>query len=302
MLSIQEFAALGAALCWSISGIIAAEPSRALGPLAFVRIRMTMVVATLVLWLLLRGELDTQILQVPAYQLWLLSVSGVIGIWFGDVMLFMCMNRLGPRRTAILFATNAPMQVFLGILFLGEKVSPAMFFGCALVVLGTYLAIVFGKRRSQIHEWEDVTGLLIIGVAFGLLAALGQAVGALVVKPILETGVTAVGATTIRVSAAIAVLWLMMLLPIANQRVQKPVSLRLWGQTFLSGTLGMTVGMSLLLFALKYGDLGVTAILSSISTTLMLPLLWLITKERPALGAWGGALLVFIGISAIKLG
>ncbi len=302
MLSAPELAALGAAFCWSVSGVISAGPVRHLGPQPYVRIRMSMVLATLVLWLLVQGDLSSQVLQLPLSHWLRLALSGVIGIWFGDVMLFMCMNRVGPRRSAILFAINAPMQVALGIFFLGESISAMGLIGCGLVVFGTYLAIVFGKRKSQIHQWEEVQGLLIMGVLFGLMAALGQALGALVAKPVLEMGVTAVGATTIRVGAAVLMLWACWLLPLPNQKAANRLNLNTLLVTFVSGLLAMSIGMSLLLYALKHGDLGITAILSSVSTTLMLPMLWLVTKERPAAGAWGGAILVVIGISAIKLG
>jgi drug/metabolite transporter (DMT)-like permease len=302
MLSVPEFAALCAALCWSLSGIIAAKPARHVGPMAFVRIRMSIVVTLLSLWLIVNGQLGTQVLHLPLPQIGVLALSGIVGIWLGDATLFMCMNRLGPRRSAILFATNAPMQVILGILFLNETLTSTTFFGCVLVVIGTYLAIVFGKRKTQLHEWEAIQGLLIIGVIYGLVAAFGQAVGALIAKPVLEAGVTAIGATTIRVGAAVVILWLCFLLPLPHQRILNKPTPRIWLGMIASGMLGMAVGMSLLLYALKHGDLGTTAILSSVSTTLMLPLLWIVTKERPAIGAWAGAALVVLGIAAIKMG
>jgi drug/metabolite transporter (DMT)-like permease len=58
----------------------------------------------------------------------------------------------------------------------------------------------------------------------------------------------------------------------------------------------MGVGMTLILFALSGGEVGIIATLSATTTpALMLPMLWWRTKEIPALGAWAGASLVVVG-------
>ncbi len=304
-MQLPELAAIGAALCWSVASVFSMEPNRYLGPLAFVRIRMTIVVVILLLVLVVQGTFNDQLLSLPPHSLALLGSSGVVGIWIGDILLFICMDRIGPRRAAILFATNAPMQVFLGVFLLGETLSLGAFIGCVLVVSGTYLAIVFGKHASQIHQWEDIKGPLITAVLLGLGAALGQAIGSLIAKPVMESGASAISATAVRGAAAVAMMWLSLLLgsilPLGQQKALQPLNTRIFVLTTLSGVLAMAMGMGLLLYALKNGDLGMTAILSSTSTTLMLPVLWLITKERPALFAWVGALLAVAGIASIQL-
>ena len=54
-----EIAALGAALCWSMGGIIATTPIRSLGAIAFTRIRMLFIAAMLTLVATLSGGWET---------------------------------------------------------------------------------------------------------------------------------------------------------------------------------------------------------------------------------------------------
>jgi hypothetical protein len=49
----------------------------------------------------------------------LLALSGLIGIFIGDTALFACMNRLGPRRSGVLFATHAIVFDFAGLAVFG---------------------------------------------------------------------------------------------------------------------------------------------------------------------------------------
>jgi uncharacterized membrane protein len=70
-------------------------------------------------------------------------------------------------------------------------------------------------------------------------------------------------------------------------------------QTALNGFIAMGVGMTLVLLALEKGDVGMVAILSSVSPILVLPLLWLQLKRAPAAGAWLGAALTVIGTALL---
>lgn len=292
---IYELAALAAALTWALAGIVSADPSKHLGAVAFNRTRMAMVFVMLAVWTSFAGTWET----LTNGTLWPLIWSGFIGIFLGDTALFLTMNRLGPRRTSILFSMNAPMSVALGFLVLGEALTPMTLLGVFITIIGVVLAIIFGKSRSQLHNWESVTGPLWVGVLLGLIAALAQAVGALLARPIMEAGVDPVAASAVRVGVAALGLMLLMQLPQQSLKLRNPGSIKLWMQVALSGILGMGVGMTLLLFGLSGGKVGIVTTLSATAPALLLPLLWWRTKEIPAPGAWVGALLVIVGSAMI---
>ncbi len=56
-------------------------------------------------------------------------------------------------------------------------------------------------------------------------------------------------------------------------------------QTTLRGLVSVALGMTLLLLALKFGDVGMVAILSSVTPILLLPQLWLRLCRPPARGS-----------------
>ena len=72
-------------------------------------------------------------------------------------------------------------------------------------------------------------------------------------------------------------------------------------QTGVNGFVAMGLGMTLVLVALKNGDVGTVGILSSVSPVLLLPLLWLRLGRPPAPAAWLGAGLTVVGTGLILL-
>ncbi|MEO1427448.1 MAG: DMT family transporter, partial [Pseudomonadota bacterium] len=292
---IFEAAALAAAIAWAFTGIISADPSRALGAMAFSRWRMTMVFLMLAAWTTLFGGWQT---LRPDWSM-ALALSGFIGIFIGDTALFQTMNRLGPRRTAMLFSLNAPMSVILAWWILGEKLPLPALAGIGIILGGVILAIIYGKRRDQLHRWEDISGPLWIGVSFGLIAALGQAIGALIVRPIMEAGADPVAASAIRVGISALALIAAAIFPFNAERQQTPMNFDLLWRVALSGLLALGIGMTLILFALSGGQVGIVTTLSATTPVMVLPILWWRTKEMPALGAWIGAGLVVTGSALI---
>jgi drug/metabolite transporter (DMT)-like permease len=295
---IYYLAALGAALSWAISAILSANPSAALGSMAFVRIRMTMVFFMLAAVLLISGGWRT----VQAAHIAPALISGLVGILAGDAALFATMNRLGPRRAGILFASNAIFSVILGWLFLSEKLDAMTLAGIAIALCGVALAILFGKRRNDAHQWEAVKGPLITGIAIGLFSGLCQAVGSIIIRPIMATGVDPIAIAAVRVGVAALGLTLAMFAGVTSARAKAPLTPKLSGQIALSGFAAMGVGMTLLLFALRGGEVGVVATLSATTPALVLPLLWWKTGDMPPPLAWLGAALVVAGSGLIFAG
>ena len=107
---IAELAALGAAFCWALSGLIVTNPIRIMGAMAFNRIRMSLVFLMLAAVSFLTGGW----LDFPISTLQTLMISGLIGIFLGDTALFGSLQLLGPSRAAVIFALHAPMTVILG--------------------------------------------------------------------------------------------------------------------------------------------------------------------------------------------
>ncbi len=292
---IHEAAALGAAACWAVGGLISVAPAKHLGAIGYNRARMSVVFVMLAAFVTLDDSWSTIAPEHWAPMIW----SGIIGIFIGDTALFLTLNRLGPRRTAIMFSMNAPIATLLGWLWLGEVMSLLSLLGIVLVIGGVVLAIAYGHRSTHRHHWEKISGPLWLGVSLGVLTALAQAVGTLIMRPIMQTGLDPVAASAVRIGVAALALSLLMQLPFRQFKQLAPFTPRIALAVVLAGFVGMGVGMTLFIFALVGGQTGIVSTLSATSPILVLPLIWLRTGEAPAAGAWAGALLVTIGTTLI---
>jgi drug/metabolite transporter (DMT)-like permease len=292
-----DLLALGAAVCWAFTSLMSATPARHLGALAFTRWRMFLLLFLLWPVVLLRGSWHSLSLA----QCGVMAFSGFIGIFVGDTALFAAMNRLGPRRTSVLFATHALFSALLGFWVLDERMCAQAMLGGALVMGGVMTAILLGRHKGEVHALEVDSGHWGLGVALGLLAALCQALSSLIAKPVMVSGVDPIAATAVRVSATCVAQFALLWSGYAGARALHAPTVRTLAQVGLIGFIGMGVGMSLILLALQHGDVGMVAILSSVSPVLLLPLLWWRLGRAPAPGAWWGAALTVLGTALVLL-
>jgi drug/metabolite transporter (DMT)-like permease len=297
-LPIHELAALAAATCWALTGMIAPVPAGHLGALHFNRLRQ--VFGTLVLAVLVTANGQWGALSwgvVPA-----LVLSGMLGIFVGDSLLFAALNRLGPRRAGILFALNAPMAALLSWAWLGETLELAAVIGIGVTAFGVALAILYGNRGQVSTGLEAIKGSLSAGVALGLGAALGQALGIIIARPLMAGGLDPFAASLLRIGVSAACLSVLLQLPFDVTKPKAALTWKITAYTASVGFLGLGVGMTFLLFALSGGKAGIVSTISATTPVIILPMLWAKTGIRPAAGAWVGAGLVVVGMALLFLG
>ena len=160
-----ELLALAAALCWAIGSLFSARAASRMGTIGFNRWRL--VFACSVLWLAVGIGGYWSPLAWP--DVLLLSLSGLVGICVGDTALFACMNRLGPRRSGVLFACHALFSALVAWWLLGERPSRGGLLRLLLALLGVALVL-----KTPEMDWPWPSSLL------DYLALLGGASFALV--------------------------------------------------------------------------------------------------------------------------
>lgn len=290
---IGNAAALMAALCWAVGGLIAVTPVNRLGPTGFNRIRMPLAFIMLsVIAFFTCGWTN-----VDFSYIWYIFFSSIIGIFLGDSALFYTMNKMGPRRTSILFATSAPMTAIISFIVFGEKLSFPQIAGCSIVLFGVFLAIVFGTTANQHHKWEQVKGSALLGVLTGLISALCQASSAIIIKPVMALGADPISISALRVgiSSVFVIIYSWIRKNRLNSSVYSKPTIGLVAWIACCGFIGMGLGMTFLLFGLSKGEAGIIITLAATTPVMMLPLIWFKTGERPALGSWFGAILTVVG-------
>ena len=294
-LHIHELAALGTATCWALTGLISADAVRALGAFHFNLLRQGLVTVLLLLVVVASGALALPGWSASA----VLAVSGIIGILLGDTLNFAAVGRIGPRRAGAVFALNAPMAALLGWAILGERLELQAVLGIAVTAGGVALAIL-GRPRSDAHRFEALAGTLPIGILLGLGAALGQATGSLIARPLMQGGMDPYLASLARVGASGLTMALIALTPLGPPS-PKTLSTKTLILTAATAVIGLLIGMTLFLFALQGSQTGIIATLSATSPVIILPLLWLRTRQRPSLLSWCGAATAVAGLALIFL-
>ncbi len=289
------FLAILSAFCWAISSLISADITREIGGIAFNRIRLFFVSIMLIIYASYFNSWNT----INYEYLLIIILSGFIGIFLGDTLLFVALEKIGPRRNNILFSLAAPFTVILNIFILKEKMTTLNIVGCFIVFFGVIIAIAFGSNNDNKHKWEIVKGSLSLGIIFAIFAALCQSVGLIIIKPVLDSGADPIASAAIRVS--ISFLLIIFTLFINSRSFQSPIkiSFKIILKSILSGFLGMALGMSLLLIALQKADAGIVATLSSTSPIIILFLIWYLTKKIPTIGAWCGTIVAIFGTGLI---
>lgn len=296
---IGYLAALGAAASWACAGLLSVGPVRLLGPIPFNALRMFIVACMLSAWLAMSGQW-----QWPEQEsLGILMLSGFIGIYMGDTLLFSAVRILGPRMAGLLFATNAPLTFVIGILLFNETYSLWNLIGVLAVVGGVFIAIA-ARASAGTHHWEQSVGHVGLGLLAGFGAATCQSLGVVLIARLLTSGQDPVFATMLRVWVAVACLFLTLLIPrfSGGFRVYKIMTWRLLGRLALSGFMGMALGMSLYLTSVSLAPMGIVTILSATTPVILLPIIWVLTSERPQSKSLYAAVLVVCGAALIFTG
>lgn len=109
-----EFLALGTAFLWVVKSLIHADLSWSLGEAAYNRLLLTIIAFVMPAVAFFWGGWET----VDSSGVVLVILSGLVGFSLVDSAMLMSMQYLGPRRTQVIYAFNAPMTFVLGIFLL----------------------------------------------------------------------------------------------------------------------------------------------------------------------------------------
>ena len=282
--------ALAASFSWVLSQLFGHKPTLYYGSLQFNRLRMIIASFLLAIMILLTGNHW----DIASNSWKWIIVSGIIGIGFGDLFLFIAMERLGPRRTGVLFAVNAPLAALFAWFLLDEALTYFTIFAVLFGFLGIVLAVIYGSPKTNIHAWELTKPPLWIGVGAGLIAASGQAAGVLILRPVMEQGTDPLQVSLIRVLSAGIFLWALIFFDKNKTKIWQIPPMSVSWHVIGNGFFGLSFGLALFLKALETGQVAKVSMLVSISPVLMLPFVWFQTRKMPALGAWLGAVLVVV--------
>ncbi|UWR11850.1 DMT family transporter [Sulfitobacter mediterraneus] len=295
MIPIWIVAALATASCFAVSGLLAYDAARALGATVFSFVRMALVAIGAGGLVLLFG-LDS---RMNGDDVALLCASGVMGVFLSDTLRYASLSRVGPQLQSLLGTATAPFALLLGFLVLGQTISMLSLVGTGMIIAGLVAAASARNNTSDTRFTGDTAGLT-PGIGFGLGAALTQAGSVLIAAPVMAKGIDPLSATFVRSVAGALSLLLPVLLSAPRRSQIQSMTRPVAKQVVFSAVVGTGLGMSLQLFALASGPVGIVATLSATTPLIVLPLIWIIGRSRPKALAWLGAVIGVAGVALIS--
>ncbi|MCC5879055.1 MAG: DMT family transporter [Idiomarina sp.] len=170
-LLLGQLAALSAALFWALATLLYNRSSLHLSAAQLNLVKGLVACPLLLLSLYMFGLGFTLDLASPA--LWLLLLSGVIGITIGDTCYFSALRRLGPWHTILLEYLAPPFAAVLAWFVLKETLSLLEIIAAFTVIAG----VIFVLTEKRMTNSPLPQRLNRAGLAFAVAAAWCQAVG-----------------------------------------------------------------------------------------------------------------------------
>lgn len=290
-----EIAALGTAVCWSLTAMFFSYSGRLIGSAVVNRSRLLFALTFLAIsHFFLEGSLFPT--QVEPFRWGWLALSGILGLVLGDTFLFQAYVLIGPRLSMLMMSTVPIYSTLFGWLLFGETVSYVEMGGILLAVAGVGWVVTEKQPgRTAVENKQYKTGLLM-----GLLGALGQVANLITARYGLVGGFSTLSATMIRIFVAVLVLW-----GIAALRGQVGHSLRQWRNKKAFGAMmggsisGPFLGIWLSLIAISLARLGIASTLMALPPVLLIPLEFVVYKRRVSGRAMVGTAVAVLGVALL---
>jgi len=227
-----------------------------------------------------------------------LGISGIVGFAIGDAMLFEAFVIVGARISMLLMSLVPILSALFAWLALGEILDSFEILAICVTVAGIAWVV---KDKNKDQNW--VKGRkLVFGIAMGIGGALGQTFGLILSKKGLEGGFPTLSGNLIRIICALIVIWLITLFrgklsSTVNSLKNKKAFYALLGGSFL----GPFVGVWLSLIAIKYARIGIAATLMSTTPIILIPISYLLFKEKITIQTVLGTVIAIIGVAVLIL-
>lgn len=242
-------------------------------------------------------------------------LSGLFGIGLGDSAYFQALPRLGSRRTVLLCqCLTAPFAALIEFLWLGTKLNFAEILCIAVILAGVAIALAPGDPvKISARDWK-------IGIAASVLAALGGALGAVIIRKgyaaIHDAGLNVDAGTTgyQRVLGGILIPTVALLVfkwrsahahgpAFAGDTLQisRDKWARIWPWVLANALAGQTLGVTCMQWALKTTQAGIVAAIIATTPIFLLPMTRIVEKEKIGLHSVVGALIAVGGVIGLTL-
>jgi drug/metabolite transporter (DMT)-like permease len=294
-------AALLTTFFFSISAVSGSRVSRALGGTEANFLRILLATTFLGLYAHLLGG------GLGGHALPFFLLSGLIGFGIGDLSLFQAYPLIGSRLCMILVhCLAAPIAALVEWLWLGTALTLFQVCCSLLILVGVALALAPGEHLHIARK------ALIAGVAFGLIAALGQGFGSVVSRKayfVAEAagenidGITAAyqriwGGVAFATLGYVAYRWRLADAKKTSSLAERVRPVRNW--VLVNGLAGPVLGVSCFQFALSKAPTGIVLPIVALTPLMIIPFAQRFENEKPSRRSLAGGLIAVAGVVALR--
>jgi drug/metabolite transporter (DMT)-like permease len=294
-------------ILFSISAICANRTARTLGGVVANFSRIFIATLCLGLWSHTYG------VGVAGKSFPVFFVSGIVGFGLGDLALYQALPRLGSRLSVLLVhCLAAPVAALTEWVWLGTALSRWQMVYGTMVLIGVAFALAPSEHLKATRH------VVLVGIAFGVLAALGQGFGAVLSRKAYaiadQTGLSIDGITAAyqRILGGLAVAAVSFVVfrrfnwedvlpgkPASTTISSAPRS-HIWPWVLMNALAGPVLGVSCYQWALKTTPTGVVLPVVAIAPIVIIPFSITLEGERPTLRSLAGGVVAVIGVVCLS--
>jgi drug/metabolite transporter (DMT)-like permease len=292
---IGEFSALITAILWVFTGTAFEFAGKRVSSLAVNFMRMIMAVLIMGIFLTIRRGTPIPFDATPKAWLWL-SISGLAGFVLGDLFLFESYLLIGTRVALLIMSLSPILTGILGYLIFGETLNLRSILGIGLVILGIMLVVLTKNQGERMKLNIRPRGLV-----FAILGAVGQSLG-LIFSKLGMGSFDAFASTQIRlISGTLGWILLFIIFAWFPKLKKFKTDHKALGLTFFGAFFGPFLGVAFSLVAIQHTRAAVASAIMSIMPVLILPVNWVLFKEKIQNRAILGAIITVTGVVILYL-
>lgn len=238
---------------------------------------------------------------------WLVA-SGLIGFGLGDVALYAAYYRIGPQLAVLLcLCLAAPIGALMEWLWLGTRLTLGQVFWGSVVLVGVLTALAPGSQAVR------ATRRPISGIVLGIIAAVGQAGGAVLTRRAYQAAATAgqqIDGMTAAYQRILGGLLITAAIVLIRRRCRfgrtsREVAVterpwrRAWPWVVLTALCGPALGVACFQWALAVAPTGTVLAIVATTPLLVIPFAMLVDGEHPTLHSLTGGAIAVVGAAVL---
>lgn len=301
-------AAVITSVLWTINAILFTSAGKRIGAISVNAWRIFL--ATILLWithLLMVGEVFP---AGTSEQYFWIGLSGIIGLGIGDFGLFASFVLIGTRRAVLIMSLSAIFATIAAFFLFNEVLSIVAFMGVAITLAGVITVLLEDETKSD--EEKLTKQQKIKGISFATVGAIGQGLGIAFLKKgmLLYPNVTAIpdvvelaiASTLIRMLLGGLFVWATIVvwgkLPEIKKALKNKKGMK---YVTIGAFIGPFAGVTLSTLAAYTIEVGVAQTLMSLMPVMIIPVVWLLFRQRTSWRGVVGAIIAVVGVAVLFL-